>query len=134
MRALKAGWRTRSASGRRRAQNGGARRGSGGGAGDCRPSGRPATKKDRARVSTTDPEARVMKMADGGFRPAFNVQLAAETEHRLIVGVAVTTAAATNLEPMADQIAEPSASCRARCWPMAASSTWRPSTGWTAGV
>src|SRR5262249_34608691 len=29
-----------------------------------------------ARASTTDPEARVMKMADGGFRPAYNVQLA----------------------------------------------------------
>jgi transposase len=69
---------------------------------------RPATKKDKARVSTTDPEARVMKMADGGFRPAFNVQLAAETEHRLIVGVAVTNSGGDqpHLEPMADQIAE----------------------------
>jgi transposase len=28
------------------------------------------------RASTTDPEARVMKMGDGGFRPAYNVQLA----------------------------------------------------------
>jgi len=27
-------------------------------------------------VSTTDPDARVMKMGDGGFRPAFNVQFA----------------------------------------------------------
>ena len=35
-----------------------------------------------ARVSTTDPEARVMKMPDGGFRPAFNVQLAQDTESR----------------------------------------------------
>ena len=26
--------------------------------------------QDQARVSTTDPDARVMKMADGGFRPA----------------------------------------------------------------
>ncbi len=24
-----------------------------------------------ARVSTTDPDARVMKMADGGYRPAY---------------------------------------------------------------
>lgn len=49
--------------------------------------------KDRerpARVSTTDPEARVMKMPDGGFRPAFNVQLAQDTQSRAIVGVAVT--------------------------------------------
>jgi transposase len=29
--------------------------------------------KEKARVSTTDPEATVMKMPDGGFRPAFNV-------------------------------------------------------------
>ncbi len=43
-----------------------------------------------ARVSTTDPEARVMKMADGGFRPAYNVQLATDTKTRVIVGVGVT--------------------------------------------
>lgn len=67
---------------------------------------RPAAEKDKARVSTTDPEARVMKMADGGFRPAFNVQLAAETEHRLIVGVNVTNGGdQPQLEPMAEQIA-----------------------------
>jgi transposase len=42
------------------------------------------------RVSTTDPEARVMKMADGGFRPAFNVQLATDTATRVIVGVFVS--------------------------------------------
>jgi len=42
-----------------------------------------------ARASTTDPEARVMKMADGGFRPAYNVQLATDVESRVIVGVDV---------------------------------------------
>jgi hypothetical protein len=43
------------------------------------------------RVSTTDPDARVMKMPDGGFRPAFNVQLATTTDTtRAIVGVSVT--------------------------------------------
>jgi hypothetical protein len=36
-----------------------------------RPSG-----KGKARASTTDPQARVMKMPDGGYRPAYNVQLA----------------------------------------------------------
>ena len=48
--------------------------------------------KDKTpRVSTTDPDARVMKMGDGGFRPAFNVQFATTTdEARVIVGVAVT--------------------------------------------
>jgi len=44
-----------------------------------------------ARVSTTDPEARVMKMGDGGFRPAYNVQFAADVDGRAIVGVSVTT-------------------------------------------
>ncbi len=46
--------------------------------------------KEKVRVSTTDPEARVMHMADGGFRPAYNVQLATDTESRVIVGVGVT--------------------------------------------
>jgi transposase len=39
------------------------------------------------RVSSTDHEARVMKMADGGFRPAFNAQLAVDTETMIITGV-----------------------------------------------
>jgi transposase len=43
-----------------------------------------------ARVSTTDPEARVMKMACGGFRPALNVQLATTGDGRAIVGVQVS--------------------------------------------
>ena len=41
------------------------------------------------RASTTDPEARVMKMADGGYRPALNVQFVTDQQTRLIVGVAV---------------------------------------------
>ena len=41
------------------------------------------------RVSTTDPEARVMKMPDGGFRPAYNAQLATDTASGVIVGVKV---------------------------------------------
>jgi transposase len=47
-------------------------------------------KVSEARVSTTDPEARVMKMADGGFRPAYNAQFATDGQARIIVGVAVT--------------------------------------------
>lgn len=43
-----------------------------------------------ARCSTTDPEARVMKMGDGGFRPAYNVQFATDGQTRIIVGVDVT--------------------------------------------
>jgi len=58
------------------------------------------------RASSTDPEARVMKMADGGFRPAYNVQLATETESRIIVGVTVSNVGSDSrqLEPMLDEI------------------------------
>jgi len=47
-------------------------------------------RKDREpRASTTDPEARVMKMPGGGFRPAYNVQLACDGKGGAIVGVDV---------------------------------------------
>ena len=45
--------------------------------------------RDQARVSTTDPLSRVMKMADGGYRPAYNWQFAVETTHLIITGVEV---------------------------------------------
>ncbi len=48
-------------------------------------------KVTEARVSTTDPEARVMKMPDGGFRPAYNLQLATDQASQVVVGVAVDT-------------------------------------------
>ena len=52
---------------------------------------KPSDRKRRGeiRVSTTDAESRVMKMADGGFRPAYNVQLATD-ESGFIVGADVT--------------------------------------------
>jgi transposase len=39
------------------------------------------------RASETDPEARVMKMANGGFNPAYNAQFCTDTQSNLIVGV-----------------------------------------------
>ena len=45
---------------------------------------------EKTRVSTTDPDARNMKMANGGFDPAFNVQFATDADTRVIVGVDVT--------------------------------------------
>jgi len=43
------------------------------------------------RVSSTDPEARVMKMGDGGFRPATNIQFATTADKaRVIVAVTVS--------------------------------------------
>lgn len=67
---------------------------------------KPAKERDDARVSTTDPDARVMKMGDGGFRPAFNLQYATDTKSRVIVGVGVTNAGTDmgQLAPMLDEI------------------------------
>jgi transposase len=61
-----------------------------------------------ARASTTDPESRNMKMPDGGFRPAYNVQFATTTESGVIVGVDVTNQGtdAGLMEPMLEQIEE----------------------------
>jgi transposase len=47
------------------------------------------TKVTEARVSTTDAKARVMKMPDGGFRPACNVQFATDVGSGVIVGTSV---------------------------------------------
>ena len=52
-----------------------------------------AKKKDpkkKARVSMTDPDVRFMKMPNGGFNPAYNVQLSADTGSQIIVGVSVS--------------------------------------------
>jgi transposase len=60
------------------------------------------------RTSTTDPEARVMKMPDGGFRPAYNVELATDAANGVIVGVAVTAEGtdAGQAAPMEAQMVE----------------------------
>lgn len=62
--------------------------------------------RSAARVSTTDPAARVMKMADGGFRPAYNVQFATDVAGRAIVGVQVTNVGSDRhlLPPMLAEI------------------------------
>ncbi len=46
-------------------------------------------KPKEPRASTTDAEARVMKMADGGFRPAYNVQVASAAGEQIVVAVEV---------------------------------------------
>jgi transposase len=62
--------------------------------------------KAEPRVSTTDPEARVMKLSDGGYRPCYNVQLATDVDSRVILGVAVTNEGTDQHQfiPMLDQI------------------------------
>jgi transposase len=71
---------------------------------------RKASNRRTPRASTTDAEARVMKMADGGFRPAYNVQMATAGSElggpRTIVGVRVTNVGSdmSSLPPMLDEI------------------------------
>jgi len=58
------------------------------------------------RASTTDAQASRMKMGDGGYRPAVNVQLAADSESRAIVGVEVSSEGVDyeQSEPMRQQV------------------------------
>ena len=65
-----------------------------------------AKDKEKARVSTTDSDARVMKMPDGGFRPAFNVQFATDTQSQVITGVDVINSGSDQgqMLPMVEQI------------------------------
>jgi transposase len=62
--------------------------------------------KAEARASTTDADARVMKMGDGGFRPAYNVQFATTCEEQVIVGMNVVNAGSdmAQLAPMVEQV------------------------------
>jgi len=62
--------------------------------------------KDKARASSTDPDATVMKMADGGYRPAYNVHYAACPGSLVIVGVEALTSGSDmgQLAGMLDQV------------------------------
>jgi len=51
-----------------------------------------AAKSRVKRVSTSDPDARLMKQADGGTAPSYNVQVSTDAAHGLIVDVDVTQA------------------------------------------
>jgi len=67
-----------------------------------------AGERDQARCSTTDADATVMKMGDGGFRPAYNVQFATDAGSQVITGVAVITSGsdAGQMAPMVEQVEE----------------------------
>ncbi len=64
------------------------------------------TKEHPARASSTDPEARLMRMPDGGTRPAYNLELATDCHSRAILGVEMTNAGsdAGQDAPMRDQV------------------------------
>jgi transposase len=61
---------------------------------------------EKTRVSTTDPDARKMKMANGGYDPAYNVQFVSDGDARVIVGVEVTNAGTDGgeLAPMQEKL------------------------------
>lgn len=69
---------------------------------------KPAAKREEARVSSTDPEARVMKMPDGGYRPAYNWQFGVELANFVITGVEVVNTGSdkAQMEPMVEQVRE----------------------------
>ena len=66
---------------------------------------KPNEKKE-PRVSTTDPQATVMKMADGGYRPAYNVEYSTTCKGQVVVGVDVVTVGSDQgqLSPMLGQV------------------------------
>ena len=66
-----------------------------------------ATEKQKEpRASTTDAEARVMKMADGGYRPAYNGQFASDPQTQVIVAVDLDTTGSDGglMRPMQEKI------------------------------
>lgn len=69
---------------------------------------RQGKQPEAARASTTDADATVMKMGDGGFRPAYNLQFASDCDAQIIVGVDAVTAGSDmgQLVPMVDQVHE----------------------------
>jgi transposase len=67
---------------------------------------RSGEKRSEPRASTTDPEARRMKMADGGTRPAMNVQFANDGDAQMVIAVQVTSQGSDSglMAPMHDKI------------------------------
>jgi len=63
-------------------------------------------KQKEPRASTTDPEVRIMKMADGGFRPAYNVQVVTVAGEQIVVGVKPSTVGSDRglMRPMLEKI------------------------------
>jgi DDE family transposase len=65
-------------------------------------------KQKEPRASTTDPEVRTIKMADGGFRPAFNVQVVTVEAEQIVVAVEPSTVGSDRglMQPMLEKVRE----------------------------
>src|SRR5882757_1549205 len=64
------------------------------------------TKPSEPRASTTDPQARVMKMPDGGFRPAYNCQIATVAGGQIVISTSAETTGSDRglMRPMVETI------------------------------
>ena len=64
--------------------------------------------KEKRRVSTSDPEARVMKQPDGGFAPSYNVEIDTDAKGGVVVAVGVVQAGNDfeQLEPGIERVEE----------------------------
>jgi len=67
-----------------------------------------ATPKPTAQVSFTDPDARIMKTADGGFQYCYNAQAVVDEAHQVVVATTLKNRSADcpELPEMLDQVAE----------------------------
>jgi hypothetical protein len=70
------------------------------------PEAKDGKRRKEPRASSTDPEARVVKMADGGFRPAYNMQIASVGGEQIAVAVEVSTSSSDRglARPMLEKI------------------------------
>jgi transposase len=70
------------------------------------PETKDGKRRKEPRASTTDPQARVVKMADGGFRPAYNMQIASVAGEQIAVAVEVSTSSSDRglARPMLEKI------------------------------
>lgn len=57
---------------------------------EVRKSKKVIKEKQEARVSKTDPQARIMKQGDGGYTPSYNVQISTDSAEKVILGVYVS--------------------------------------------
>jgi len=62
--------------------------------------------KKEPRASTTDADARVMKMADGGFRPAYNCQVSTVAGGQIVIAVRAETTGSDRglMRPMLEEV------------------------------
>jgi len=64
--------------------------------------------KAEARVSKTDPQARIMQQSGGGFAPSYNVQISTDAARGIIVGVGISQSSSDQgeLGPAVDKVEE----------------------------